>query len=856
MKDVLRQYFKNITVPTVTPLLLILAAALPLVDHNTYHLRVLTYVYIYMALSLGLNLLTGHAGIIDLGYIAFYAIGAYSYTLIGMATNMPFLVQVPILAALAIIVGIILGLPALRVRGDYLAVVTLGFGEIVRLIAVNWYSVTNGAMGIKNVPQAWVFVTIKTQSGYYLFAVVLLAIVAWLTNRLVISGVGWAWCALKTNEDLGKAFGHNVVSLKLLAFCVGATVAVICGAFFASLQSFISPESFVLLESIIILSMVILGGGIGGNLMGVAIGAFTLALLPELFRQWDDWRFPVYGIVMTVLVMRREKGILWFNWLKYAALPKQFGEALHIKDVETHAPDHANRARPQFGIDVNKIERSFGGVKALNGLTFRFEPGMTYGIIGHNGAGKTTLMNVISGVLKPTGGAIKPFTSAAGQPGSGGKSLGVNSGRLTARTFQKVILVPDLNAQQNVLLACYPAGLKNLFREIVLALSPFSKKRRLARFYERVNSALKDVSFPQAMLDVSAAELPFGLKRKVELARALAVDAPVLLLDEPLSGLSNEERAELYQLLRKIAAKREKTIILVEHQISYMEALCDKVFFMESGNIAIDKAGKPIIGDFQYVFRHPDVQQSYFGMEEGEERKEAAAVVSHKKPVLNILGLNVSYVNRGQVIYEADIEVPLNSIVLISGLNGSGKTTILKSIMALGGTQVDSGDVIFNETDLRKLRANKRALMGIFYVPQENRVFESLTVREHFVLTGIHAATEKGCGANKILDEWFPVLKEKWNVRAQDLSGGQQQMLTLALAFSRLDNQDPSAPCLIILDEPTTGLQPSLQLVTYKILRYYCDNRNVGILFTEQRPEAANIVNRHYKLEAGHLASA
>jgi branched-chain amino acid transport system ATP-binding protein len=141
-------------------------------------------------------------------------------------------------------------------------------------------------------------------------------------------------------------------------------------------------------------------------------------------------------------------------------------------------------------------------------------------------------------------------------------------------------------------------------------------------------------------------------------------------------------------------------------------------------------------------------------------------------------------------------------------------------------------------------------------VPQENRVFESRTVREHFVLTGVHAANEESCGANKILDEWFPVLKEKWNVRAQDLSGGQQQMLTLALAFSRLESQDLSAPCLIILDEPTTGLQPSLQQTTYKILRYYCDNRNVGILFTEQRPEAANIVNRHYVLEAGHLSMA
>jgi len=838
---------KRISIMQIAPVIFLILAIFPFVYGNTYILRVLTLVFIYMALSFGLNLLTGHAGIVDLGYIAFYAIGAYFYTIVSRTLGIPFLAQIPFLALFALCIGIILGLPALRVRGDYLAVVTLGFGEIVRLIATNWYSVTNGPVGIINIPQPWVGVTIKTPIGYYLFALVILGIVAWLCHRLIVSGVGWAWCTIRTNEDLGKALGHNVVTLKLMAFCVGAVIAVICGAFFASLQSFISPESFILFESIMILSMVILGGGIGGNLIGVAIGAFLLSSLPEVFRSLQDWRLPIYGIVMAVLVMRRDHGLIWFNWLNYA-MPKslrtnQPAENEKCKDTKTKKCDVL------IGVDVDLVSCIFGGVKALDRFKYSFTGGKTYGIIGHNGAGKTTLINVISGVYKPSIGRFKAIASGKSVEG---KMTIVD--RLTSRTFQKVILVPDLDAFQNVLLACYPAGTYNLIKELFYAILPTNKKKRLASFSQRTREVLHDVSFPDDMLDVNAVELPFGLKRKVELARALVMDSPIMLLDEPLSGLEKAEREELYSLLKSIAGRKEKTIILVEHQIGYMDGLCDEILYMENGNICTDDNNKPIIGSYNYVYSHPHVQSSYFGFKPTEEPTEAEVdeIKKEKKSVLKVGGLNVSYPNRGQVIYGADVDVFLNTIVLISGLNGSGKTTVLKSIIGLGGTIVDSGQVVFNENNLLKYVANKRALMGIYYVPQENRVFDSLTVGEHFVLSR-EKESDFDPAKSKIINEWFPILKEKWDIKARDLSGGQQQMLTLSLAFARLECNPSDRAALIILDEPTTGLQPSLQQKTYDILKYYCQNYNVGVLLTEQKPEAASIANIHYKLEAGHM---
>jgi len=852
MKEKTGKIGHRVNIINVAPFIFLLAALYPLVDKSNYDLRVLTLVFIYIALSLGLNLLTGHAGIIDLGYIAFYAVGAYCYTILSKTIGLPFLAQIPFLIILALIIGIILGLPALRVRGDYLAVVTLGFGEIVRLIAVNWYSLTNGPQGIKDIPQPWIGLTIKTPVGYYLFALIILAIVAWLCNRLIVSGIGWAWCTIRTSEDLGKALGHNVVSLKLLAFCIGATVAVICGAFFASFQSFISPESFILFESIMILSMVILGGGIGGNLIGVAIAAFLLSLLPEVFRVLQDFRLPIYGIVMAILVLRREHGLIWFNWLNYA-VPRSIRENPSVEG-KTEFAESAG-AGVLIGVDVDSIVCRFGGVRALDGIKYRFEGGCTYGVMGHNGAGKTTLINVISGVYKPTSGIIKGFIDSKSHDKSSDGELFVP--RLTSRTFQRVILVPDLDAYQNVFLACFPTGTKNLIKELFYAILPTNKRRRLARYSAKVNNALEQVAFPKNMLEVKAAELPFGLKRKVELARALVMDTPIMLLDEPLSGLEKAERQELYSLLQTIASRKEKTIILVEHQIQYMENLCENIIYMESGNICVDEDNLPIIGNYQYVHSHPHVQNSYFGF---KPESEVAVVdiekkIKEKQPVLKVGSLNVSYPNRGQVIYGADIDVFKNMISLISGLNGSGKTTILKSIIGLGSTIVDSGHVVFNESNLLKYAANKRALMGIFYVPQENRIFDSLTVREHFKIN-LGGEGDYDPLKSKIITEWFPILKEKWDIKARNLSGGQQQMLTLALSFARLENSRTDKPSLLIMDEPTTGLQPSLQQLTYDCLKHFCENYNVGVLLTEQKPEAAAIANIHYKLEAGHMKIA
>jgi ABC-type branched-subunit amino acid transport system ATPase component/ABC-type branched-subunit amino acid transport system permease subunit len=813
---------------------LLLAAGLPLVDGSAYHLHVVTLVFMYMALSLGLNLMTGLAGLVDLGYIAFFAVGAYGYALLSSATGLPFVLQLPLLSLIATGFGIVLGLPTLRVRGDYLAIVTLGFGEIVRLIATNWASVTNGAEGLRNIPGPWVGITLSSPGQIYLFGLCLLVGVVWLCHRVATSRLGWAWCALRKDEDLARALGHDVVALKLAAFCLGANIAVICGAFFASLQSYISPESFVFFESVIILSMVILGGGIRGNLAGVLLGAFALSIVPELFRGFQDLRFPIYGIAMAVAVLAREQGLVSGNWLRYAM-------AQHIPEGYGEMPRCEGRGR--LGISASDISRKFGGVCAVDHFSFDFQPGRAYGIIGHNGAGKTTLINLLSGVLGETSGHIRPL---AGDKGGVARRWrwGV------ARTFQRVKLVDDLDAFGNVLAALHPLDFRGLVEELLTLSRP--RRRRREADARRATWALDQVGFPREMMKVASSTLPFGLKRKVELARALARDPSVLLLDEPLSGLAEEEREAVHELLMRLRAGGRRTVIIVEHQFRFMKDLCDQVIFMESGTVARDAEGRPLVGGYAEVLASPIVRRSYFGTDPAiASTREVSG--NAQSPLVILNGVDAEYPASGRVLHGVELQISKDATVLVTGLNGAGKTTLLRTIAGIGTSRVTTGSVRYGDADITRLPGHERARLGIAYMAQEERLFPSMRVCDHFRLLCGCGDKERLSGPLKELVDVFSAVGKKWTERAGGLSGGQQQMLALVLALAKgLNGHHPHSP-LLLLDEPTAGLQPNLAAHALEAIDEIRQRTGIAVVLTEQQPGAERIATHHYHVEAGHL---
>jgi branched-chain amino acid transport system permease protein len=302
----------------------------PLLAPNPYIMGVIARICLYAVLALGLNVVVGFAGLLDIGYVAFFGIGSYVYAFLAsphFGIHLPFLVALPIVVATTALSGIVIGAPTLRVRGDYLAMVTLGFGEIVYLLLVNLdrpVNITGGPSGIIGVdPPSLAGLTPGSNVEYYFLFLAFLAFAVLISMRLRDSRIGWAWQAIREDEVAAQAMGINVFVAKLQAFAIGASFAGVAGCLLASWQHSVFPANFMFTESINILAMVILGGM--GSLFGVILGATLIVALPELFREFEQYRLLAFGLMLMVLMIFRPQGLLTFRGRRQA-LPEEAAE--------------------------------------------------------------------------------------------------------------------------------------------------------------------------------------------------------------------------------------------------------------------------------------------------------------------------------------------------------------------------------------------------------------------------------------------------------------------------------------------------------------------------------------------------
>ncbi len=279
---------------------------------SLYQINIMVTALMYVVLGLGLNIVVGLAGLLDLGYVAFYAVGAYSYALLNYHFGLGFWTVLPIGAVAGFIFGIILGFPVLRLRGDYLAIVTLGFGEIIRLVLENWNEFSFGPSGIANISRPGFFgIQFSLQGAIiylYFLMIAFTLFTIFIVNRLQNSRIGRAWIALREDEIACQAMGIDKTKTKLTAFALGATWAGMVGVIFAAKTTFVNPASFTFMESAMILSIVVLGGM--GSIIGVIIGAFALILTPEYLRAFSDYRMLIFGAIMVIMMVFRPQGII------------------------------------------------------------------------------------------------------------------------------------------------------------------------------------------------------------------------------------------------------------------------------------------------------------------------------------------------------------------------------------------------------------------------------------------------------------------------------------------------------------------------------------------------------------------
>ncbi len=299
-------------------LLLLFIISVPFFARD-YFIDIAILAGIYIILAQGLNVVVGFAGLLNLGFVAFYAIGAYAYALLNTKLGLGFWTSLPLSVGLVTLSGFILAVPALRLRGDYLAIVTLGFGEIVRLVLNNWDSVTKGPNGIGGIEPPYLFgISLNGLSHYYYFILVFVALSVFIVRRVYVSRIGRAWVAIREDEIASSSIGINTTAYKLYAFAFGAFWAGVAGVLFAAKMRFVSPESFTFMESVLILCMVILGGL--GSIPGVILGAIILVMLPEMLREIQLYRMLALGSGLVLLMIFRPQGLFRSSPLTRAVL--------------------------------------------------------------------------------------------------------------------------------------------------------------------------------------------------------------------------------------------------------------------------------------------------------------------------------------------------------------------------------------------------------------------------------------------------------------------------------------------------------------------------------------------------------
>ena len=566
-------------------LMLLVLAAAPFIA-SSYALHILSTMGIAIVLALGLNLLMGYAGQVSLANAAFFGIGAYAVAILGNRYGVSFWVAVPLVGVLTALLGLVVGLPALRVSSHYLALATLAFVWTVQVVLIDWVSMTGGSPGLSTSRKGLGIGYLgDDRYYYYLIAAVTLVMVV-LAMRLIDSKIGRAFMAIRDNENAAEVMGVNLAKYKTMAFAVNAFYCAIAGGLQAGLVRFLDPYEFGLWPSIWHLLYIVVGGL--GSVAGSILGPLVLVALPEMLRPFAEYRELIFAFVLLLTLIFMPQGIagkledlrLRMKLRRQAApvgsVPAAATAAQRIQSraampLQTR---HASVAKGETVLEVAGLTLSFGGLKALQGANLAMKEGEIRALIGPNGAGKTTFLNSLCRVYAPDAGTMR-FR--------GKQLLDFKSHDLVAlgivRTFQNIRLFAKMTLLENVMVGMH-AHLDQGLVGAALRLPAAMAEAKAAR--EKALGLLAYVGLEQ-VADMKAASLSFGQQRRLELARALAADPFLLLLDEPASGLSKQEIEELLAILRTIREQLGVTILLIEHNMNFVMGLADRISVLDHG---------------------------------------------------------------------------------------------------------------------------------------------------------------------------------------------------------------------------------------------------------------------------------
>jgi ABC-type branched-subunit amino acid transport system ATPase component/ABC-type branched-subunit amino acid transport system permease subunit len=780
-------------------------------------ISLITQIAIYMLYGAGVNLLVGYTGLVPFGASVFFGCATYAVAIAMRGAVNNELAALAVAVVFSLLLAAAIALLILRRRGLYFSLLTLAFSQIAFEIAFKWTDVTGGENGLQGVPRPW----FASDWSFHAFTIAAVALGMGLLWRIAHAPFGRLLQALRDNEQRVRSLGYNTFRIKFEAFVIMGGVVGFAGALLAFMLRGAYADNLSWQHAGDSLLMTVMGGV--HHFLGPLWGAIAFILLEDRLSAITESWWLIFAPIVMVFALASPEGMqgLVFrmigrdDWtLTRRGVPPR---PERIEPWRGGADAHLEAGRPV--LEVRGLHKRFGSLIVAGDVHLDVHPFRLHSLIGPNGAGKTTFFNLLTGLVRADAGEIRfDGRDITHLPVHRRIRLGLS------RSFQILSVFRNLATFENVRVAVQAqSNLQNsLWRDAY----------QLTDINARTWSLLAAVGL-EARAAEPCANLSHGEQRLLEIAIALATDAKLLLLDEPLAGLAEADREVVGALIRQLAATH--AVLLIEHDIDRVLALSDRVTVLHQGRVIAD--GKPA-----EVANNQDVITAYMGTARGGGPRPTvhaeAPRVAATKPLLVLEQVRAGYAGS-LVLTDLDLLVHEGEAVALLGRNGVGKTTMLRAIT--GTVQKSAGRIVMDGADITHARPYEINRRGISIVPEGRRLFPNLTVMENLQI----AARAGGASFDETF-ELFPKLRVLQRARAESLSGGERQMLAIARALTV-----PSR--LILLDEPFEGLAPAIvQEVMDALVRL---RGRVAMIIVEHHAETVlPIVDRAYVLVNGQVA--